>query len=272
VPAELYVPRDASRDAKVPAAVVLDIMDGSAILPRKMARAAAQNGVASLYLPMPCYGARRPANKEHEQVLRDDPRRAADGMRQTVMDVRRAKAILAARPDVDATRIGITGISWGGYTTSIVMSLDDRLKAAVPVYGCGFLHENSAWTPILSKLPEEERRTWIANFDPSSYLSRCKIPVLWMNGTNDFAYPLDSYRKSYRATPVPETLCVTVKMPHSHPAGWERQEIQLFLDAHLRRQELPVGHIAAGQYILKVTWVAERTTPKISGYKIQKLP
>ena len=137
VPAELYVPRNASRNAKVPAAVVLDIMDGSAILPRMMARAAAQNGVASLYLPMPCYGARRPANKEHEQVLRDDPRRSADGMRQTVMDVRRAKAILAARPDVDAARIGITGISMGGIMTALAAGVDGEFARAVPILSGG---------------------------------------------------------------------------------------------------------------------------------------
>ena len=151
-----------------------------------------------------------------------------------VADVIRGISLLRERPEVDRNRIGITGISWGGYTTSIVMSLDDRLKAAVPVYGCGYLHENSAWTPILQKLPEDERRTWIENFDPSSYLPRCKIPVLWMNGTNDFAYPLDSYQKSYRAVSGPRTLCITVKMPHSHVGGWERDEIAFYLDSILR--------------------------------------
>jgi len=29
----------------------------------------------------------------------------------------------------------VTGISWGGYLTCIVAGIDDRLKAAVPVYG-----------------------------------------------------------------------------------------------------------------------------------------
>ena len=48
----------------------------------------------------------------------------------------------SAAPDVDAERIGVTGISWGGYLTCIVAGLDDRLKFAVPVYGCGFLGDN----------------------------------------------------------------------------------------------------------------------------------
>lgn len=137
VPAEFYVPRDASASAKVPAAVVLDIMDGSAILPRMMARAAAQNGLAALYLPMPCYNARRPPGDPHEKLLRDDPARAADGLRQAVMDVRRAKAILAARPEVDAAHVGITGISMGGIVTALAAGVDGDVTRAAPILSGG---------------------------------------------------------------------------------------------------------------------------------------
>ena len=158
-----------------------------------------------------------------------------------VADVIRGISLLQSMKDVDPKRMGITGISWGGYLTCIVMSLDPRLKAAVPVYGCGYLHENSVWLPIFNSLPADERETWIENFDPSRYLPRCKTPALWMNGTNDFAYPLDSYQKSYRAMPGPKTLCITVKMPHGHEQGWARPEIQMFIDAILRPGSLERG-------------------------------
>jgi len=170
-------------------------------------------------------------------------RRLKDGVKNawsyhSVAAVIQGGSVLAAMPEVDRGRMGITGISWGGYLTSIVMSLDDRLKAAAPVYGCGFLHENSAWLPIFAQLPEDERRLWVENFDPSSYLARCKTPALWVNGTNDFAYPMDSYQKSYRLPKAPRTLCVTVKMPHGHPQGWAPQEIHLFTDSVFRKKEL----------------------------------
>ena len=57
----------------------------------------------------------------------------------------RAHSLLAHHPDVDADRIGVTGISWGGYMTCLVAAVDERFKCAVPVYGCGFLGENSGW-------------------------------------------------------------------------------------------------------------------------------
>ena len=60
------------------------------------------------------------------------------------------------------------------------------------------------------------------------------MPVLFVNGTNDFAYPLDSSQKSYRLAKGPRTLCVTVRMPHGHPQGWAPKEIGLFVDSVLR--------------------------------------
>ena len=69
-----------------------------------------------------------------------------------VAAVVRGHSLLASRPEVDKDRIGITGISWGGYLTCIVAGIDDRLKCAVPVYGCGFLGDNSAWVARLGKM------------------------------------------------------------------------------------------------------------------------
>ena len=162
-----------------------------------------------------------------------------DGITETwpyyaVAAVVRGVSLLAAQPEVDPDRLGITGISWGGYLTCIVSGLDDRLKVSIPVYGCGFLHHNSAWVPTLEKLSEEEREAWLSNFDPSAHLPNARMPMLWVNGTNDLAYPLDSYQKSYRLPPGPRTLCVTVRMPHGHDPGWAPVEIGLFADQHLR--------------------------------------
>lgn len=42
---------------------------------------------------------------------------------------------------VDADKTCLTGISWGGYLTCIVAALDNRFKAAAPVYGCGYMDE-----------------------------------------------------------------------------------------------------------------------------------
>ena len=151
-----------------------------------------------------------------------------------VAAVIRGHSLLAAQPSVDATRIGITGISWGGYLTCIVAGLDDRLQAAVPVYGCGFLADNSVWTqPRFEPMSVELRERWLTHFDPSSYLRQVRCPILFLNGTNDFAYPLDSYRKSYELVQPPlRTLSVIPRLPHGHI--WTFPEVDLFMDSCLR--------------------------------------
>lgn len=145
----------------------------------------------------------------------------------------RAHSLLASLPEVDAERIGVTGISWGGYLTCIVAGVDDRFKFAVPIYGCGYLSDNSAWLKQFGAMSEDWRAEWLKNFDPSSHIGRAKMPVLFVNGTNDFAYPLDSYQKTYRLV-KDRALCVTVKMPHGHIQGWAPAEIGLFADQHFR--------------------------------------
>lgn len=61
------------------------------------------------------------------------------------------------------------------------------------------------------------------------------MPILFVNGTNDFAYPLDSYMKSFNAVPGTKQLRVSVNLPHGHPPGWAPTEIGLFIDHHLGR-------------------------------------
>jgi dienelactone hydrolase len=175
-------------------------------------------------------------------------------------------ALLAARDDVIASRIGVTGISWGGYLTCIIAGIDDALKVAVPVYGCGFLEDNSAWLPRFKTMIPEQRKRWVSFFDPSRYLAGVRCPILFVNGTNDFAYPLDSYQRSYRLVPVRQrTLCVTVRMPHGHYEGWAPQEIGLFVDSCVKGgkplAELGALTIAKGQISVPVR---SATVPLVS--------
>jgi dienelactone hydrolase len=147
-----------------------------------------------------------------------------------------AHSLIRSYPEVDADRIGVTGISWGGYLTCIVAGVDSRFQCAAPVYGCGFLGENSAWLPAFAKLGKDKADLWLRQWDPSSYLANAKMPILWVNGTNDFAYPMDSWQKSYRLPKTDATLCLRIRMPHGHgPAGENPEEIRVFADSILKQ-------------------------------------
>ena len=152
----------------------------------------------------------------------------------SVAAVIRAHSLLAAREDVDANRIAVTGISWGGYLTCIVAGLDDRLKAAVPVYGCGFLGDDKAWMSIFDAMSDDHRKRWLAYYDPSQYLPGVKCPIFFLNGTDDGAFPADIHRASYDLVPGDKTMHLEVHMRHSHVDGWAPCEIGLFIDSILK--------------------------------------
>lgn len=147
----------------------------------------------------------------------------------------RAHSLLRSFPDVDAEHTAVTGISWGGYTTCLVASLDDRFKAAVPVYGCGFLHEGeSVQKPAIDNLDAAHRALWVREYDPGSLLPRCRVPIFFVNGTNDVHYVLDSYMKSHAVVTGEKHLRIEVGMPHGHQPGWAPKEIGLFIDSKCR--------------------------------------
>lgn len=151
---------------------------------------------------------------------------------QAVADIVLAHSLIRSFPEVDPERTGITGISWGGYLTCITAGVDPRFKFAAPVYGCGFLGENSAWLDGFKKMGTEDAARWLGEWDPSEYLPRAAMPMLWVTGTNDFAYPMDSLQKSYRLPLGARTLCLRVRMPHGHGgAGENPEEIHAFADS-----------------------------------------
>lgn len=147
-----------------------------------------------------------------------------------VADIILAHSLLRSLPRVDARRIGLTGISWGGYLTCIVAGVDHRFKFAVPVYGCGFTNENAFAAP-LNALGKERAARWMRWWDPSGYLPQARLPMLWVGGTNDFAYTFNALQKSYRLPPGPRTLCIRLRMPHGQEPGESPREIQVFADS-----------------------------------------
>lgn len=157
-----------------------------------------------------------------------------------ILSIIRSNSFLRSLPEVDASRIGVTGISWGGWLTSIVAGVDDRFIFAVPVYGCGFMGFNGAWKGSMDKMGERGKK-WLAMWDPAVYLPHAKMPVMWCTGTNDHFYPLDALQKCYELLPNGVELCVRIRMPHGHPPAGDPKEITEFAN-HFAKGAKPLPH------------------------------
>jgi dienelactone hydrolase len=154
-------------------------------------------------------------------------------MYHAVADVLHGAGVLATRPEVDPEQIAVVGISWGAHVAELAVALDPRPKAAVFVYGCGFIRDNPTWSPVLDALPSELADRWVTEFDASRYIPRLSIPTLWITGAKDAFYSLDRFQRSHRLLGAPRDLRVTPDFQHSHADGWSPLEICTFLDAHL---------------------------------------
>jgi cephalosporin-C deacetylase-like acetyl esterase len=149
-------------------------------------------------------------------VFRTDAAATDQWSYHAVASVIRAHSLLLSFPEVDTQRTAVTGISWGGYLTCIVAGLDDRFKAAIPVYGCGFLSENSCWLDHFARMPAEGRTNWVRLWDPSRYVGSATMPMLFVNGGMDFAYPPDSHARTYALVKSHKNLCFLPDLRHGH--------------------------------------------------------
>jgi len=156
-----------------------------------------------------------------------------------VADVLMAKSLLKTFPQVDQTKIGITGISWGGILTNVITGLDDSFSFAIPVYGCGFLPETPHYKKLLARLTQEQQNFYINNWEPSLYIPLQKQPTLFVNGTNDFHFTMNSFTKTFEASNTEKYLYVQHNMKHGHGPGWKPETIYDFANYITKNGEKP---------------------------------
>ena len=99
--------------------------------------------------------------------------------------------LLHSQPDVIKDRIGVLGISWGGYLTTIVSGLANPLiHASFSVYGSGFYDDGSTFLRNLNTMKPEERVMWLKYLDAGRRADAIKTPFFIAAATNDnWFYP-----------------------------------------------------------------------------------
>jgi hypothetical protein len=230
---------DTSTDVCLPAVVLVHGGGGTAF--KEWVKQWAKRGYAAIAMDLAGRGAERkllesggPDQNDDYKFGQIDAPVSDQWSYHAVANVVSAHSLIRSFAEVDESHTAVTGISWGGYLTCIVAGIDRRFKAAVPVYGCGFLHESSVWLPRFAKMTGGQREKWVRLWDPSRYIGSANMPVFFVNGTNDFAYWPDSYAKTYELVNLDRrSYRITVNMPHGHHQGWAPKEIGLFIDHHL---------------------------------------
>jgi len=150
-------------------------------------------------------------------------------MYHAIANVNLAAALLRSLPEVDPTKVGISGCSWGGIITSTAIGIDPRYAFAIPVYGCGGLDAvPNHWGGALGS-NEVYKKVWDANLR----LDRARMPILWHSWPQDAHFSMDAVNLSRKkAGSAVSELCLIPGMGHGNLS--ERLEWFAFADSVLK--------------------------------------
>lgn len=145
---------------------------------------------------------------------------------------RRSLTLLESQPQVDPERLGVFGISVGGTLTWGIAAVDARVKAAAPIYGCGW--EYYPYPPDPQAPVDNDLKLWRTFIAPEALASRVKCPLLLLSATNDGHGRMDlAFQTLDRlASPVRSAVFTPNYDHHVEPA--EGQSLPVFMDAHLK--------------------------------------
>ena len=98
---------------------------------------------------------------------------------------RRGLDYLSSLPQVDTMRIGVTGLSGGGWQTLMISAFDERVSAAAEVAGFGSLETNLT-RPTDTQEIEEDATDLVQDYDYPFFLAlRAPRPTLLMHNAQD---------------------------------------------------------------------------------------
>lgn len=145
-------------------------------------------------------------------------------MYHAVADTILANSLLRSLPEVDADKVGVMGISWGGVITSTVMGIDDRFAFAIPTYGCGNLATAGNQYGRALGRNELYKKVW----DPMARLSNAEMPALWFSWPSDQHFPLDLQAGCYEAMKGEHLVSLIPKLRHGHGPPWNKPDSYAF--------------------------------------------
>jgi cephalosporin-C deacetylase-like acetyl esterase len=185
--------------------------DRKSFLPEALTLAKA--GAVSLLIDDP---SARPAEWRRRMFVFTEPENDRATYIQAIIDLRRGVDLLAARPDVDAKRLGFVGFSFGATLGGILAGVERRIKAYALMGTASRLTDfwRSGQTPSLERLrasiTKEQLDKYIetiAPFDVIHYIGQAApSATLFQFGRRDANVPENLALEFYRAGSEPKEI------------------------------------------------------------------
>ncbi len=135
-----------------------------------------------------------------------------------VLSAMKSLYLLRSQPDVDTSRVGVVGISWGGYMTTMVCGLaGDQVRAGFAVFGCGFYDLTAQRNTTMAKMSDEERAEWLRHLDPGRRAPNMKSAFFLAGAANDFFYYPQAVQATLDAIPGEKNHLYAPNANHKTP-------------------------------------------------------
>jgi autotransporter-associated beta strand protein len=165
------------------------------------------------------------AGPRRSSLYTDSPDTITDQwMYHAVADTVLANSLLRSLPEVDATKVGLSGYSWGGVITSTVIGIDNRFMFAIPTYGCGHKYDSRNYYGANLANNESYKQVW----DPMVRIANATMPVLWLSWPEDPHFLMDSLAYTYYG--APGTRMVSLRPSMGHGGNFDSPEYYDYAD------------------------------------------
>lgn len=136
-----------------------------------------------------------------------------------------SNSFLRSFPEVDTEKIGLTGISYGGFLSSIAPGYDDRFLFSAPVYGSvSQVGTSGIWGNMYASNPRAAE-LW----DDIAVVEAVRAPMFFVNSSNDQFFTVDATTDCMESAKYGSML-LKFHFLHGHSLGADVDEIFAYAD------------------------------------------
>ena len=169
--------------------------------------------------------------------------------------------LLENQANLTKSKIGIAGISWGGYMTTIVSGIvGSKVHASFSVYGSGYYDKGSVFQKELNKMSDSDKELWLKYLDAGRRIAGHKSAFFIAAATNDNWFYPSAVTETLRVINGPVNHLFAANANHKIPdaggtggevskqPGWLAMELPFF-EYHLKGIGDPFPEIVSSEQI-----------------------